>query len=144
MNLIMKLKFIVFLLFTVAGSALAQKADDLIGNYRLPNDLELEIFKDGNTYSGKIVALNGYKKGVTKDIKNPDKSKRNDDLLGMVIITNLTFSESEKKWLKGKLYGPEKGIIINLKITKLTNKKATAVGSKLILWRTFDWVKIAP
>jgi len=137
----MKLKLAVFILFAFAYSALAQNADDLIGTYSLPNDLEIEIFKEGNTYSGKIVALNGYKDGLTKDIKNPDKSKRNDDLLGMVIITNLTFSESEKKWLKGKLYSPEKGIIINLKITKLASNKATAVGSKFLFWRTFDWVK---
>jgi len=59
-----------------------------------------------------------------------------------VIITNLTFSESEKKWLNGKLYGPEKGITINLKVTKLADKKATVVGSKFFFWRTFEWLKV--
>jgi len=137
-----KLKLTAFLLFAFVNTMLAQIADDLVGKYRLPNELEIEIFKDGKSYSGKIVALNNYKGGRTKDIKNPDKSKRSDNLLGKVIITNLTFSESEKKWLNGKLYGPEKGITINLKVTKLADKKATVVGSKFFFWRTFEWLKV--
>ena len=141
-EMLKRIKLTLLLTFAVALSVLAQKADDIIGRYKLPNDLEIEIFKDGNTYSGKIVSLNGYKDGVTKDAENPDKLKRNDNLLGKVIITNLVFNASEKKWLKGKLYGPEKGLTINLKVTKLTATKATAIGSKFVFWRTFDWIKI--
>jgi len=142
-NIMMKkMEFTLLLTLLTASSLLAQKADDILGKYKLPNGMEIELIKDENTYSGKIISLDDYEKNVTKDIKNPDKAKRNDDLLGKTIITDLVFSESDKKWLNGKLYGPEKGITINLKITKMTKTKATAVGSKFLLWRTFDWVKI--
>jgi len=97
---------IVFLLAAVAG--FSQQANAIIGKYRLPNKLDIEIFKVDNEYFGKIIALNGYEEGQTVDLKNPDKSKRNNPLPGMVIIKNLKFDEKEGKWIDGKMYGPEK------------------------------------
>ncbi len=140
MKLKLNLTVLMVILFSI--SLLAQKGDDIIGRYKLPNELEIVIFKEGTTYSGKIVALDGYKDGITKDRKNPDKSKRTDDLLGMTIIKGLEYMPNEKKWMNGKLYGPEKGITINLKITALTDDSATAVGSKYFFWRTFEWKKM--
>ena len=131
---------IVFLLATVAG--FSQQANAIIGKYRLPNKLDIEIFKVDNEYFGKIIALNGYEEGQTVDLKNPDKSKRNNPLLGMVIIKNLKYDEKEGKWLDGKMYGPEKGMVFNLKITEIKNNKATAVGSKYFFWHTLQWEKL--
>jgi len=138
-----KIKQISFLIFLLTNNLLfAQQADDIIGKYHLPNNLDIEIFKDGNTYSGKIIALNGYENGQTKDVKNSDKSKRNDLLINKVIITKLKFDKEKKEWQKGKMYGPEKGIFLNLKITEYNDNQITIIGSKFIFWKTMQWQKL--
>ncbi len=71
----MKKNFVTVILVFSISVIFAQQADDVIGKYRLPNNLDIEIFKENKKYLGKIVALNGYENGVTKDFKNPDKSK---------------------------------------------------------------------
>ena len=134
-----KLFLLIGLTFSVA--IFSQKPDDIIGKYHLPNDLDIEIFKtENNTYNGKIIALNNYPE--TKDVKNTHKSKRNDLLLGKEIITKLKFDKNKKKWKNGKMYGPEKGITVNLEITKCNNHEITIVGSKFIFWKTMKWKKI--
>jgi len=128
--------FILFFTTTI----FAQQADDIVGKYHLPNDLDVEIFKDGKTYSGKIIALNNYPE--KKDIKNSDKSKRDDLLLGKVIITKLKFNSNEKEWEDGKMYGPDKGITVNLEVTEFNDNEITIVGSKFVFWKTMKWKKI--
>jgi len=132
---------IVVLIF-FASVAFAQNADDVIGKYRLPNNLDVEIFKDNNKYFGKIIALNGYEDGETKDFKNPDKAKRNELLLGKVIIENLVFDKDEKQWINGNMYGPEKGMIFNLKVTEIRDKEIEIVGSKYFFHKTLIWKMI--
>ncbi len=132
----------VVILLLIAATGFAQKADDLIGKYRLPNKLDVEIYKTGDKYSGKIIALNNFEEGQTKDIKNPDKSKRNEHLLGMVIIKNLEYDSDEKKWLNGEMYGPEKGMFFHLKVNKVGNEKIEVVGSKYFFRRTLEWKKL--
>ena len=139
----MNRKQIILALFLfITGIATAQKADDIIGKYHLPNKLDVVIYKTGDNYSGKIIALNGFENGQTTDVKNPDKSKRDTPLLGKVIITNLEFDEGSKQWINGTMYGSEKGMNINLKITEMNEKEITVVGSKFILWKTLKWTRI--
>jgi len=135
----MKKKILLMTLF-LSTSIFAQQADDIIGKYHLPNNLDIEIYKDGSSYSGKIIALNDYSQ--TKDIKNSNKSKRNDDLLGKVIITKLKFDTSEKQWEDGKMYGPDKGMTVNLEVTEFKEEYITIVGSKFVFWKTMKWQKI--
>lgn len=120
----------------------AQQADDIIGKYHLPNKLNVEIFKSNNKYFGKIIALNGYEDGQTTDFKNSDSSKKNDLLLGKVIIENLEFDKDKKQWVNGEMYGPEKGMIFNLKIVDIRENEIEVVGSKYIFWHTIEWKKI--
>ncbi len=139
----MNRKQIILALFLfITGIATAQKADDIIGKYHLPNKLDVEIYKTGDNYSGKIIALNGFENGQTTDVKNPDKSKRDTPLLGKVIITNLQFDEGSKQWINGTMYGSEKGMNINLKITEMNEKEITVIGSKFIFWKTLKWTRI--
>jgi len=121
---------------------MAQNADEIIGKYHLPNKLDIEIFKDGDSFSGKIIALNNFDNGQTKDVNNPKDTKQNDPLLGMVIIHNLKFDKEKKQWINGKMYGPEKGMIFNLKVTNMLQKQIEVVGSKYFFWRTMKWDKI--
>ncbi len=132
---------ILIIIFSVTYIS-AQQADEIIGKYHLPNDLDIEIFKDGGKYFGKIIALNNFEDGQTKDINNKDKSKQNELLVGKIIIKNLEFNREKEQWLNGSMYGPEKGMVFNLKITEIREKEIKVVGSKYIMWRTLLWEKI--
>ena len=132
-----------FIVFLLAGTAFAQQADDILGKYHLPNNLKIEIFKDDNDkYYGKIISVKGYENGQTKDLKNPDKSKRNDLLLGKVIIKGLEFDENDIEWKNGRMYGPEKGMEFNLKITEIGKDEIEVVGSKYVFRQKLQWPKL--
>ena len=137
-----RLSFIISIVFLTISAAFGQQADQIIGKYHLPNDLDVEIFKDGGKYFGKIIALNNFEEGQQTDVNNPDKSKRNDSLIGMVIIKNLEYDPEKNEWINGSMYGPEKGMIFNLKVTEIRENEIEVVGSKFILWRTLTWKKI--
>jgi len=138
-----KTKLIIILLFLfMAGSVFSQKADDLIGKYRLPNKLDVEIFKENGKYYGKIIALRDFEEGQTTDINNPDQSKQNTPLIGLQIINDLEYDSENNKWLNGKMYGPEKGIVFNLKVIEMKEHEIVVVGSKYVFWKTLVWTKI--
>lgn len=138
----LKIKLIISFVIFITSATFAQQADEIIGKYHLPNDLDIEIFKDNGKYFGKIIELNGFKDGQTKDVNNPEESKQNEPLIGKVIIKNLEYNKEEKQWLNGKMYGPEKGMVFNLKITEIRQKEIEVVGSKYLFWRTMEWEKI--
>jgi len=120
----------------------AQKAEDIIGKYHLPNKLDVQIFKHNNKFYGKIIALNNFENGQTTDINNNNKAKQNTPLIGMVIIKGLEYDSSEKNWINGKMYGPEKGMYFNLKVTEMREKEIEVVGSKYFFWHTLVWKKL--
>jgi hypothetical protein len=95
-----------------------------------------------NEYFGKIIALNGYKNGRKKDIKNPDSSKRNKPLVGMLIIENLEYNKEQNEWINGNMYGPDKGIYLELKVTEIRKKEIEIVGSKYFFKKTLEWQKL--
>ena len=120
----------------------AQRADDIIGKYRLPNKIDVEIFKKNGKYFGKIIKLNGFENGQKTDINNPEKSKQKDVLLAKVIIKNLEFDTNKKQWLNGTMYGAEKGLVFDLKITEFKKSEIEVVGSKYFFWKTLIWKMI--
>ena len=138
----LRLSFIISFVIFMATFSYAQKADELIGKYHLPNDLDVEIFKNDGKYFGKIIALNNFKDGQIKDVNNPEESKQNEALIGKVIIKNLEYNQEKEQWLNGSMYGPEKGMVFNLKITEMREKEIEVVGSKYVMWRTLQWEKI--
>ena len=138
----MKQILLVAVLVFFTSVVFAQQSDDVIGKYRLPNNLDVQIFKENNKFFGKIIALNNYEDGVTKDFKNPDKAKQNELLMGKVIIKDLEFDAEDKIWINGSMYGPEKGMVFNLKITEIREKEIVIVGSKYIFKKTLEWQKL--
>jgi len=129
-------------LLMISSFVFAQKADDVIGKYHLPNELDVKIFKYKNKYYGKIIALNSFDNGQTTDINNDDKAKQNKPLIGMVIIRGLEFNEKDKEWINGRMYGPEKGMFFDLKVTDIRAQEIEVVGSKYLFWKTLIWKKI--
>ncbi len=129
-----------FILLSVA--AFSQKADDIIGKYHLPNKIDVEIYKIDDKYFGKIIRLNDFEDGQTLDINNSDEAKQNTPILGMEIIKNLEFDSQNKQWINGSMYGAEKGITFDLKITEYRKNEIEVVGSKYLFWKTLIWKAI--
>ena len=131
------------LLFTIMSVVVfAQQADDIIGKYHLPNKIDVEIYKVGNKYFGKIIKLNNFEDGQTLDINNSEDTKHNTPILGMEIIKNLEFDSQTKQWINGAMYGAEKGLTFDLKITEYRDNEIEVVGSKFFFWHTLEWKKI--
>ena len=120
----------------------AQQGNIIVGKYRLPNKLDIEIFENSGKYFGKIIALNGFENGQLKDVKNPDRSQRNDLLLGKLIIKDLEYDMGENKWINGSMYGAEKGLYFNLLIAEVLENKIAVVGSKFVMKKSLEWKKL--
>ena len=137
-----KLKLIMLFMFLISTAAVAQEANAIIGKYRLPNKLDIKIYKYKNKFYGKIIALNGFEDGQTKDVNNSDESKQNDPLLGKIIIKGLEYDKEAKQWINGRIYPPEKTIKVNLKIKLKGENAIQAEVSKFFFWKTMEWKKI--
>lgn len=138
----LKFKLTISLIIFLTTLSFAQQANEIIGKYHLPNKLDIEIFEKEGKYFGKIIALNGHENGAKTDISNSDKSKRNEPLIGKVIIENLEFDSEENEWINGSMYGPEKGMVFNLKITEIKQNEIVVVGSKYFFRKTLKWEKL--
>ena len=72
--------------------------DNIIGTWLTADKTgEVNIFRNSDHYFGKIVAGTSDQK---TDIHNPDKRRREDPLLGMVILKDLHF-DGTKVWEGG-------------------------------------------
>lgn len=130
------------MLFLVTSYVLGQPGDAILGKYHLPNQLDIEIFKSNGKYAGKIIGLEGFNNGQTKDVHNPDKSNQEELLLGKIVIDGLEYEASKNQWVNGSMYGPEKGLIFNLKITGVNPTEIEVVASKYLFWKTLSWEKL--
>lgn len=89
-------------------------ADDVVGIWvSQAKDSKTEIVNTGNTYAGKLLAGWGNElfeadgKTRRKDVKNPDATRRDRTLVGMVILSDLRYENGEYKG--GQLYDPRTG-----------------------------------
>jgi len=107
----MKIRFLgIFMLLSFISEA-QSKADDIIGTWLTTGKepAKIQIYKSGEKFYGKIIWLqfpteNGKPK---TDSNNPDKSKRNTPVIGLVILTDFKFDGEE--WKDGNIYDPESG-----------------------------------
>jgi uncharacterized protein (DUF2147 family) len=76
------------------------------------DDATFEIFADeGGKLSGKIIAMREPRTAEGKektDIRNPDPSKRDRPILGLVFMSGFT-QKSDNHWENGAVYDPKSG-----------------------------------
>lgn len=88
-------------------SALAVSSQDVLGIWWSPEQkTKVEIYQEGDKFYGKIIAVRPESKNKM-DAKNEDKSKRNQKILGLLILKDFKFKED--RWVDGKIYDPENG-----------------------------------
>ena len=86
--------------------------DVILGNWLTDEGkAEVEIYKCGDEYCGKIMWLKEPKNDEGKDktdINNPDPEKRGRNIIGMNIVWGFKY-DKYGKWVKGKIYDPDNG-----------------------------------
>lgn len=108
-----KLLFASVLAFFLAAAEPLQKvnSDDILGVWTTGNaKSNVEVYKQNGKYYGKIIKLKDplNEQGKPKvDKRNPDESKRNMPLIGLVVLRDLSFDDDE--WNGGRIYNPEDG-----------------------------------
>ncbi|MFN0083573.1 MAG: DUF2147 domain-containing protein [Ferruginibacter sp.] len=114
--------FIVLLALLSPFIVFAAKADDILGIWLTDNDeSKIEIYKAGNEYFGKIIWLkepNDKSGNPKKDVNNPDKTKRNNPAIGILVLKNVRYKNGA--W-EGIIYGPKRGKEVACSL-KLINK----------------------
>lgn len=121
------------------------KADDILGNWLTGSKKGVvQIYKDGNKYSGKIIWLKNptYEDGKPKlDKHNPDKAKQTGTVMGLNMLAGFVFEND--KWIDGTIYDPENGKTYSCKITKKGDMLSVRgfIGISLI-GRTDTWYKV--
>ncbi len=102
---------VLFLLFASTLSVFAQKKDDILGKWlNSSGEGQIEIFKKGEKYFGKLIWIKdpNDEKGKPKlDVKNPNANLRTKPILGLEIVKDFVFED--EKWTDGKVYDPKTG-----------------------------------
>ena len=106
--------FITSLFFLLIHPALKAQgnADAVIGKWKSDNGrLIVEIYKSGNKYYGKIdwlyIQIDPETGKPRTDVENPDASKRNVPLIGLVVLKNFEFKDGF--WQNGTVYNSQNG-----------------------------------
>ena len=109
-------------------------------------DATIEIFEDQGRLSGKIVALREPRTSEGKektDIHNPDPSKRDRPILGLVFMSGFT-RKSDTRWENGTVYDPKTGYTYSCFIELESPQKIKFHGyiGISLLGRTIFWTRI--
>lgn len=125
-------------------SALAQnQADRIVGIWMNEDQTtKVEIFKAGNSYSGKIIWLakpNNSEGKPFLDKNNPDRAKRGQKILGLTIITGLKYTNNQ--WSNGTIYAPRRGMYADCSVALSNNGNLEITVTKSGFSRTKTWTK---
>jgi len=140
---------LVILTFPLSGylvdHCVKNHTDDILGEWRTESrESVIKIYRDGRSYSGKIVWTenpneeNGEPK---KDFLNPDPAKRNNTFIGTVIMTGFTFN-NDKIWKDGEIYNILSGKTYKAQVTledsntlKMRGYLGTPMIGKTVTWK---------
>lgn len=127
---------ILLLLFLQSFTVFAddtQKANLICGKWiSEQKDFLVLVYRDGNSFKGKTLWFKNKDKSKSMeewtDKHNPDPALRNQKLLGMNVLTELTYNPELNTWENGKIYDAGNGRLWStyVKITDNGTLKVTA------------------
>jgi uncharacterized protein (DUF2147 family) len=140
----MKYVILLFLTLGFLNYIQAQEPSDKIFGIWFNEDKtsKIELYKTGETYSGKIIWLAELEKNPEnkpKDINNPNPEMRNKEILGLDIITGLQYSRGI--WVNGMIYAPKRGVYAKCTIELVSDERLKIIVSKSGLTRTQIWTR---
>lgn len=121
---------LLIVLLILSVQVFAQKKDDILGKWLSPSgDGQIEIYKNGDKFHGKLVwiksVINGSSKPIT-DVKNPKEELRSRPILGLEILKDFVFNDG--KWEDGTIYDPKSGKTYSCKLTLKDNNSLNIRG----------------
>jgi len=121
-------------------------ADQVLGKWNCKEGgMVIEISKSENAYVGKIVGLKNAKDdngNPILDTKNRDITKRDRQLIGITILTNLVFQGN--KWV-GDFYNPISGFSYSYEIETVNgNLDITGYQGVAKYGEKVTWTKVNP
>ena len=125
-------------------SAAQYKADDVVGIWLTGGDhpAKVQVYKSGEKYYGKIVWLQSTVDNKPMvDLNNPDDSKKNQPIIGLIILRSFEFDDDE--WDDGTVYDPENGKTYSCHLT-LKNANTLRVRGYIgipLFGRTEVWTR---
>lgn len=136
----------------IATAAFAD-AGAVVGRwYSEGRESKIEITEKDGAFGGRIVWLAEplYEEGDPEagkpkhDRNNPDKARRADPIIGLVILTGFTYDADAKKWSGGKIYDPNNGKTYSceMRIEGDALKVRGYVGIPT-LGRTTEWTRVS-
>ena len=138
-----KIYCVIALLLLAATSAMAQ---DVIGKWKLEDGSAIvEVYQEGDVFNGRIVWLEKPTEAdgsPAVDNKNPDKSLRTRQIIGLNMLHGLKAVDGE--YSGGKIYDPGNGKTYNcsMKVEGNTLKVRGSRDKKGLLGRTMDWFRV--
>jgi uncharacterized protein (DUF2147 family) len=149
-------RYVLKKIFTIIGSVMAilvlmgigtgSDGDVILGNWLTDEgEAEVEIYKCGGEYCGKIVWLKEPKNDEGKDktdTNNPDPEKRDRRIVGLNIVWGFKY-DKYGKWVKGKIYDPDNGKTYSCKMTlESDNLNVRGYVGISLLGRTTVWTRV--
>ena len=131
------------MLFAVPA-ARAQTAEQALGMWLNPaNGGHIEMANCGEKLCAKIVSIpnNDPPDGPKTDKRNPDETKRDRPIVGMLILEG-AYKADEKSW-KGSIYNPEDGKLYDVTVTPKSATEVDLKGCVLsFVCRTQTWTRL--
>ena len=113
------MKYSIWILFTVCSVVISSHAqanpDPIIGKWMsLDKNLMVEVYKQRNEYKARVIWFDAsdditVSMSERRDKKNPDKTLRNQKILGMEVLHGLVYNAKEKEWQDGRIYDSSSG-----------------------------------
>ncbi|MFD2147514.1 DUF2147 domain-containing protein [Mucilaginibacter antarcticus] len=125
-----------------------QKANLVCGKWLSDNkELLVLIYRDGNTFKGKSIWFKN--KDTSKDMgewtdkHNPNPALRTRKIMGIDILTELTYNAASNTWENGKIYDSSTGKLWStyVKIDKAGKLKATAYWGVKFLSKSITFTR---
>ncbi len=105
----------------------------------------VEFVKSGDQYIGRVAWSKTARDKAgrpLKDVKNPDKAKRNDPLVGSDMITGLKYNPKTDTYEGGKIYQAQTGRSYNCKVTLNKEKNVMKIiGGVGFISKTLTWTR---
>ncbi len=104
----------------------------------------VEFYKNGDKYNGKAVWSRQKDKSgkPLRDVNNPDRTKRNNPIVGTNLISGLTYNPKTDTYEGGKVYQPQTGKSFNCKVKLDKNKNTMQItGGAGFISKTLTWTR---
>lgn len=129
---------VVVLIFSVKIKA-QNKADVILGKWEsTEKNLIVEVYKQDEIFKAKIVwfldEVNDSLVNTRLDVKNPDINLRSRKIIGIDVLTGMTYNAKQNKWTGGKIYDSNSG--------KTFNATVWLINSNLMNVRGFYGIRL--